>query len=1015
MRRFCLAGVSLIALAAMAPASAADLPTIAPTAVPLWSWTGLYFGSHIGEAWARKNWQSADGFFSPAGPFGTDFLPFAAAGTAGGVFGGLQAGYNVQYGPVVWGLEIEGSTADLDGNARCAVAFYLCNSRIDYMGTLTGRVGYAFGHALLYVRGGGAYAHDTYLMTAFEFPQVFNANDSRFGWTAGIGVEYAFTPAWSTKLEFDYLDFGSGSTTFIAQAPAFYQSNIAIDQTVYRMKAGINYKFDWSMLGFAPPANAPAVVAAAFSPDSALAPAVPAWTIEAGVRYWYSNGRYQKNLFDTDVAGRLNSRLSYDDMPGHAGEAFGRFDHHNGLFIKANLGVGDLIDGTLHDEDFPAFVYYSNTVSNMKDGRMRYGSADAGYNFLTNPLGKLGAYIGYRYFYERGNGFGCRQTATDLVCVPTISANYLGLSETETWRGVAVGLNTQMQLADRVRLEMDGAILPYVNRYGFDNHWFRPDINPQLELAHGWGAQFEAILSYAVTPQWSVGLGGRYWYFTTTEGSVQFPGSVPDSPMKFSAERYGGFLQTSYKLGGGFGSAPGMSAPAGIFKAPPLITPVWDWTGLYGGAHVGGAWGRKEWSPTSGYFTHPDFTPFVGWGDVDGFVGGGQVGANYQIANWVLGLEGEFSWSDLDGYAPCAGFFTCHTRTDNVATAAGRLGYAYGNLLIYSKAGTAWAWDRHDVVAAFETGNVFTADVTRAGWMVGSGLEYGFTPNWSAKIEYNYLDFGTNSVAFTDQVGNSSTIDMKQTIQTVKVGTNYRFNWAAPAAAYAAPAAGLVVQAPLPEAPFTWRGIYMGLHTGAAHYDTDWSNPFGPQVFGDTIGAGGWLAGGQLGFNYQTGALVLGLEADASAAYLDGSNTCLVGLDPRVGGVNCTAKVNALGTAAARIGYAFDRTLLYIKGGGAWADNTFELNLVGVGASNYAVSSGRWGWTVGGGIEYALLPNVTAKLEYNYLALGSHSVAFNVPPAFSVINNLSIGQDIHAAKLGVNYLFNWGAPVVAKY
>ena len=183
----------------------AFLPVRPSPTVPLWSWTGFYFGSHIGEAWARKNWQNADGFFGPAGPFGADFIPFAGAGTSGGVFGGLQAGYNLQYGPVVWGLELEGSTADLDGNARCAVASYLCNSRIDYMGTLTGRVGYAFGHTLLYVKGGGAYAHDKYLMTSFGFPQVFNANDNRFGWTAGIGVEYAFTPAWSTKLEFDYI------------------------------------------------------------------------------------------------------------------------------------------------------------------------------------------------------------------------------------------------------------------------------------------------------------------------------------------------------------------------------------------------------------------------------------------------------------------------------------------------------------------------------------------------------------------------------------------------------------------------------------------------------------------------------------------------------------------------------------------------------------------------------------------------------------------------------------------
>ena len=160
---------------------------------------------------------------------------------------------------------------------------------------------------------------------------------------------------------------------------------------------------------------------------------------------------------------------------------------------------------------------------------------------------------------------------------------------------------------------------------------------------------------------------------------------------------------------------------------------------------------------------------------------------------------------------------------------------------------------------------------------------------------------------------------------------------------------------------------------------------------------------------------MLGLEADASVAYLDGSNTCLVGLEPTIGGVNCTTKVNALGTLAARIGYAFDRTLLYVKGGGAWADNAFELNLVGVGALNYEANASRFGWTVGGGVEYALLPNVTAKLEYDYLALGTHSVAFNVPPAFSVINSLSIGQDVHAAKLGVNYLFNLGAPVAAMY
>lgn len=242
MRKLCLVGVSLLALSCARAATAADVPIAAPIPVPAWSWTGLYVGSHIGEGWAFKNWASADGFFGPAGPFGAAFIPLAANGTSSGVFGGLQIGFNLQNGPLVWSLELEGSTADLDGNARCALALYLCNSRIDYLGTLTGRVGYAFDHVLLYVRGGGAYAHDDYQMTANVITNVFTANENRFGWTVGAGVEYAFAPAWSVKLEYDYLDLGSDGTSFADQFGN--QSTISIDQQIHRVKAGVNYRFD---------------------------------------------------------------------------------------------------------------------------------------------------------------------------------------------------------------------------------------------------------------------------------------------------------------------------------------------------------------------------------------------------------------------------------------------------------------------------------------------------------------------------------------------------------------------------------------------------------------------------------------------------------------------------------------------------------------------------------------------------------------------------------------------------
>jgi hypothetical protein len=179
---------------------------------------------------------------------------------------------------------------------------------------------------------------------------------------------------------------------------------------------------------------------------------------------------------------------------------------------------------------------------------MRYAGLDAGYNFINLPADKVAAYVGYRYFQERVNGFGCTQVAAGTVCnPPVISTAFLGLSETETWRGVAVGLNGQMTLWNGLRLEVDAAYLPYVNRAGIDNHWFRTDINPLIEPGYGWGAQVEAILSYAITDKLNVGVGGRYWAFHTTNASTQFPGAPLPSPMTFYTERYGGFLQMSYK------------------------------------------------------------------------------------------------------------------------------------------------------------------------------------------------------------------------------------------------------------------------------------------------------------------------------------------------------------------------------------------------------------------------------------------------------------------------------------
>jgi opacity protein-like surface antigen len=203
------------------------------------------------------------------------------------------------------------------------------------------------------------------------------------------------------------------------------------------------------------------------------------------------------------------------------------------------------------------------------------------------------------------------------------------------------------------------------------------------------------------------------------------------------------------------------------------------------------------------------------------------------------------------------------------------------------------------------------------------------------------------------------------------------------------------------------RVLCFGVHLGAGWGRKDWSDPFAAPVFGDRVDISGAVAGGQIGFNYQIGQFVWGAELDAAWANIAGTNTCFAA----IGGVNCGAKVGSLATIAARLGYAVDRTLLYVKGGGAWVNDRYDLNLTPLALGTPSITATTWGWTIGGGIEHALLPNWTVKLEYNYVDVGAKSVTFAVPPPF---DSFSINQRVHVAKVGVNYLFG-GGPVIANY
>jgi opacity protein-like surface antigen len=315
----------------------------------------------------------------------------------------------------------------------------------------------------------------------------------------------------------------------------------------------------------------------------------------------------------------------------------------------------------------------------------------------------------------------------------------------------------------------------------FDNHWFRADINPSTETGHGWGTQLEGILSYAVTDRWSIGLGGRYWFFKTTDAETQFPGIAPQSPEKFHAERYGVFFQTSYKFDGSDLAEPRAVAATGmpLKAAPKPIVAAADWTGLYIGGHAGGGWGRDDWNNATGVLGLTGFL-FPGSADVNGLIGGGQIGYNYQWGSWVFGVQADADAADIEGTAKCATFGpgasgTCQNKVSALGSITGRFGESVGKFLLYTDAGAAWARDNTSVTSLTVGPLQFFGDETRWGWTLGGGIAYALTPNWSVFGEYDYYALGSKSQTLTDSVFGQSVVNIDEKLHLMKIGANYKF------------------------------------------------------------------------------------------------------------------------------------------------------------------------------------------------------------------------------------------------
>src|SRR5581483_8551970 len=238
MKKIMIAATALAVLGGSS-AFAADLPVryspppAAPVVVSYYSWTGCYIGGNVGGMWVKKDWTDAD-------PLSATFGQSFGSHDPSGWLGGAQAGCNYQVGGWVFGIQGDYDWASAEAsNGNVLFPGFTDTSKVKSLASVTGRIGYAWDRFLGYVKGGGAWERDDYIVTGPFF--IATGSETRSGWTVGIGGEYAFTNNLSGFIEYDWYGFGTKTVAFVDNFGGTFPVDIKESKSV--LKVGLNYKF----------------------------------------------------------------------------------------------------------------------------------------------------------------------------------------------------------------------------------------------------------------------------------------------------------------------------------------------------------------------------------------------------------------------------------------------------------------------------------------------------------------------------------------------------------------------------------------------------------------------------------------------------------------------------------------------------------------------------------------------------------------------------------------------------
>jgi outer membrane immunogenic protein len=474
--------------------------------------------------------------------------------------------------------------------------------------------------------------------------------------------------------------------------------------------------------------------------------------------------------------------------------------------------------------------------------------------------------------------------------------------------------------------------------------------------------------------------------------------------------------------------------------APPPIA-YYSWTGFYLGGNIGYGVGidRSHTSLIQG--STASFTAADSAVTPAGAVGGVQFGYNWQGgANWLAGFEADFQGTAqkatscvqtcFDAPGAFVNAFTSTQSLDYFGTVRGRFGFVDRSNMFYVTGGGAYGHVNHSVdvraaqftapASSFE--GIATTSDNKFGWVIGAGMESSLGGNWTAKVEYLYMDLGSIATTLSSNgvgAGGPFTATTTSNIHDniVRAGLNYRFGPAAgPVSAYDAMAA-------VPPPVFTWNGFYVGVNAGYGfgndHNQTDLGLPQsfsnGPITSepGTSVTPKGGLGGAQFGYNWQAAAhWLVGFEADIQGTAQDdtvcSSTTCIHGFTPAPTDeiIMVQHQIDYFGTVRGRLGAVFNNTLFYGTGGAAFGHvrESLHVNFSGLFADQ-TTAKDLAGYAVGGGIEAMLAGGWSAKAEYLYLNLGgiSSSVAVSQVGGGSLIAPSNSTVRDHIVRLGLNY------------